>query len=89
MTKHPDYVIGFPGTLQELAQSIGRMTYNKCADALDEQAKDYRRQAEGDRKRGNTQLASTLEETAKHLDAARDAMLKAWKICEPRMETDE
>ena len=85
MGNHPKNVEGFEGSLEELAKSIGNMTYDETSLFLLKFADDIRRQADKDRERGRTKLASKLYETANQLYKAREEMNEAWKICEPYM----
>ena len=83
--KHPDYVLGFEGTIEELAKNIGNTRYDILEDFLTALADDISRQADGDKARGREKLAGELYETARRLYQARDAMQDAWNICEPYM----
>ena len=86
MTKHPRHVEGFKGSLDELAKSIGNMTYDQTASFIEKLADDIKRQADADLSRGRKKLASELYKTANKLYQAKDRMDLAWKICEPYMK---
>jgi len=86
MAKHPRYVEGFDGSLDELAESIGNMTYDQTSSFIEKLADDIKKQADADLKRGRKKLASELYSTANELYQARDKMDLAWKICEPYMK---
>jgi molybdenum-dependent DNA-binding transcriptional regulator ModE len=86
MSKHPRHVEGFEGSLDELAKSIGNMTYDQAALFIQKLADDIKRQADADLARGRKKLASELYATADELYQARDKMDLAWKICEPYMK---
>lgn len=86
MTKHPRYVENFDGSLDELAKSVGNMTYDQTALFIEKLADDMKRQADADLSRGRNKLASELYATADKLYQARDRMDLAWKICEPYMK---
>jgi len=86
MVKHPENVEGFSGTLDELARSVGNMTYNQTAHFIEKLADDLKRQADADFSKGRKQLASSLYSTANSLYEAKRGMDLAWKICEPYME---
>ncbi len=86
MAKHPRNVEGFEGSLDQLARSIGNMTYDQTASFLEELAEDIKRQGDADLERGRTKLASELYVAANELYQARDKMYLAWKICEPYMK---
>ena len=83
MTKHPRTVEGFEGSLDELARSIGNMTYDQTSSFIEKLADDIKRQADADSARGRKKLASELYATANELYQARDRMDLAWKICGP------
>ena len=85
MKKHPRTVKGFEGTLDQLAKSIGNMTYDQTTCFIEKLADDIKRQADADLGRGRNKLASELYNTANKLYEARDKMDLAWKICEPYM----
>jgi len=86
--KHPWSVEGFDGTLDELAEAVGNMRYDKARDFLEYLADDLKRQADEDKAKGRTDLADKLYKTAETLYAARDSMDAVWKICEPQMEEE-
>ena len=86
MAKHPRHVEGFEGSLDELAKSIGSMTYDQTSSFIEKLAEDIRGQADADLSRGRKKLASELYATANKLYSARDKMDLAWKICEPYMK---
>lgn len=86
MAKHPRNIEGFEGSLDQLAKSIGNMTYDQTASFIEKLSDDIRRQADADLARGRINLASELYATANELYRARDKMDLAWKICEPYMK---
>jgi len=86
MAKHPKNVVGFEGSLEQLAKSIGNMTYDQTALFIEKLADDIKRQADADLARGREKLATELYATANRLYKARDKMNLAWKICEPYMK---
>ena len=86
MTRHPRQVEGFEGSLEQLAGSIGNMTYDETASFIEKLADDIKRQADADFARGRTQLASKLYATAENLYTAKENMNLAWKICIPYMK---
>ena len=83
--KHPLDVEKYKGNLEELAKDIGKMRYDKARDLLGHLGDDIKRQADADAKKGRKKLAKELYKTADELYEARDAMGKAWKVCEPYM----
>lgn len=86
MAKHPRRVVGFEGSLDDLAKSVGNMTYDQTSSFIEKLADDIKRQADADLARGRKKLASELYATADELYQARDRMDVAWKICEPYMK---
>lgn len=86
MSNHPKHVEGFTGSLDELARSIGNMTYDQTASVIEKLADDIKRQADADFIRGRHKLARELYATANKLYEAKDKMSAAWKICEPYMK---
>ena len=86
MIKHPRTVEGFEGTLAELANSIGNMTYDQTASFIGELADDITRQADTDLARGRKKLSSELYATAEELYQAKNRMDEAWKICKPYID---
>lgn len=83
---HPKTVKDYNGTLEELAQAIGNMTYDQTAVFLEKLAADLKRQSDADAARGRPQLAAKLYGAAESLYAAREDMAAAWKICAPYMK---
>ena len=86
MAKHPRTVKGFEGSLDQLAKSIGNMTYDQTSSFIERLADDIKKQADADLARGRRKLASELYSTSNELYQARDRMDLAWKICEPYMK---
>jgi len=86
MSKHPNNIEGYEGTLEQLAAAVGNMTYNQTASFIEKLADDLKRQADADLARGRKKLASQLYATANELYAAKEKMDAAWKTCEPYMK---
>jgi len=84
--KHPTYIVGYTGSIDELAQAIGNTTYDISVAFLEKLADDYHRQAQADEARGRVRLATQLYATAEKLYEAKSAMQKAWTICKPYMQ---
>ena len=85
MTRHPRHVEGYEGSLKQLAEAVGNMTYDEVARFTGEYADDIMRQADGDMERGNFQLASKLYSMAESLYISEAKMWRAWRICIPHM----
>ncbi|MFA7707948.1 MAG: hypothetical protein WCX73_03290 [Candidatus Pacearchaeota archaeon] len=86
MSKHPKTVKGFTGSLEQLAKSIGNMSYDQTGIFIEKLADDIVKQADEDIKKGRKNLAIKLYATAEKLYRAKDKMDLAWKICEPYMK---
>jgi hypothetical protein len=86
MAKHPRNIEGFEGSLDELAKSIGNMTYDQTSSFIEKLADDIKKQADVDLARGRKKLAFELYATANELYQARNRMDLAWKICKPYMK---
>jgi hypothetical protein len=84
MANHPREIKGF--SLEELAKSIGNLSYDQTALFIEKLADDIKSQADADSARGRKKLATELYATANELYSARDRMNVAWKICKPYME---
>ncbi len=83
--KHPKRIERYSGNLAELAIDVGSMSYDSLAEFLGYLGDDLSRQAKADRGRGRPLLASELEASAVKTYEARQKIINAWKICEPRM----
>jgi hypothetical protein len=84
--KHPNNIDGFNGTLDELAQKIENMQYDKTAEFIDSLADYTKIRADADKTKRREKLSSNLYEAAEELYKVRDAFQRAWKICEPYMK---
>jgi hypothetical protein len=87
--KHPGIVVGFDGTMDDLVQRIGKMSYDQVAIFLKKMSLDLRDQAMGDSKRKRHLLSKKLSEAAIFLDQAEKKMEEAWNICKPFMENEK
>ena len=83
--KHPDKVVGYDGSLDQLAQAVGNMTYDQVALFFALLSQDISRQAEADLSRGRRKLSKALSDVAQNLDQSRKSMALVWKICQPHM----
>lgn len=88
MMKHPTAVEGYEGSLEELAEAVGRMRYDKIVEVLKYLADDMARQAKGDESAGHPKLAILLREHAAQLNIAKEQMKKIWKLCAPYMKDE-
>ena len=86
MAKHLRYIEGYSGTLEELAQAIGNMTYDETACFIEKFANDIKRQADKDLANKKPQLASQLYAAANNMYKAKKELDIAWNICKKYME---
>jgi hypothetical protein len=84
--KHPRNIDGFNGTLDELAQKIENMQYDRTSKFIGSLADYTKIRADADKTKGREKLSSNLYEAVEELYKARDAFQKAWKICKPYMK---
>ncbi len=88
MKKHPTTIEGFDGTIEALAQRVGRMRYDKVAEFLDYFGKELKRQANGDRQRGRVKLADILDEMTETVKGLRFKMERIFALCKPFMKDE-
>ena len=86
---HPQDVLKYAGTLQDLARDIANLRYDKIVEFLGYLATEINQQAVGDKEKGREQLASALEIAAKLLDKAAHKFEGIWRICEPYIKEKE
>ncbi len=92
-SKHPNHVVGWPGTLDELIQAIGNMSYDQVAVFTNKFAAEIKRQGEADALRPSIpdptkkreQLSRNLLAGANYLKKAEQKIGVAWKISKPFM----
>ena len=84
--KHGKNVVGFDGSMRELAKAVGRLRYDYLADFFGELGDDTMSQSEADSGRERPQLSGKMRRVAEHLYDAEEVAREAWKICEPRMK---
>ncbi len=87
MSKHPNYVVGYEGSLEDLARAVGNMTYDQTADFIEKLADDLKQQADSDYNRGRKKLAKSMYGAVEKLYSAKEDVDKAWDICESRTTT--
>lgn len=85
MSEHPDHVIGWNGTLDELVQAVGNMRYDTLGDFIHRLSVNLSDQAMADTDRGRPRLANELFLASRKLISADLYIMEAWKICEPYM----
>jgi len=92
-TKHPNFVVGWTGTLDELVKAIGNMSYDQVAIFTNKFATEIKRQGDADALRPSVVnptkkrelLARNLLVAAVYLNLAKQRLSNAWKISEPFM----
>jgi hypothetical protein len=75
---HPNLVLKYPGTTQELALEIARLRYDALAEFLNELSGRIASDAHSDMERGREKLAQELTQAA-------ICIRNAWTICKPFM----
>lgn len=83
---HKDQIDGYEGSSVELAEAIGDLKYDTLANFLTLLAAEIEKDGAKDRSRGRVQLAASLENCTLHLQKAKLAIDKAWKISAPYMK---
>ncbi len=68
--KHPSFVVGYGGSLVELANALGDMERHRVSLLIGYLAADFARQSASDSQGGRKKLASSLSEIAKCLQKA-------------------
>jgi len=88
MKRHPTSVEGYEGSLEELAQTVCRMRYDKVAEFFGYCAVELLRQANGDMRRGYKLLAIQLTAARGIAVALHRKMHSVFKLCEPHMQEE-
>lgn len=81
--KHPDHVVGWDGSIDDLAAAVGQMRYDHVAAFIGALADDLQRQGHHDHRAGRHLLAIRLAAAAGHLIAAERDVARAWNLSEP------
>jgi|GEM_PF-2388556 len=89
-SKHPDFVVGWNGTLEELVLAITNMSYDQVADFTNLFAAEIKKQGQADALRPSAtnpnkkreRLSRNLILTADYLKMAGRRLDVAWKISE-------
>jgi len=81
--KHSNYVKGYDGPHEQLAEEIGDLYYDSLADLLRLLADKINRDGNMDAARGRSKLAGALHDCSSHLQQAAEAVDLAWEICKP------
>jgi len=91
--KHPNFVVGWNGTLDKLVKAIGNMSYDQVAIFTNKFATEIQRQGDADAKRPSLtdptkkrkRLSKNLLEASEYLKLAKHKIDVAWKISKPFM----
>ncbi len=91
--KHPDRVVGWPGTLDELVDAIFAMDYVQLASFTAKLAKRAKKESLDDAQRDSltnpkekrVKLSAALLETSHCFRSAHDNLMTAIIICKPFM----
>lgn len=86
MEKHPKTIEGYVGSIEDLAKSVGNLSYDQTSLFIKKLAEDIVRQADADMKKNKTKHATELYLVADKLYDAKDKIDLAWKICKPYMK---
>ena len=94
-SKHPNFVVGWTGTLEELVLAIANMSYDQVAGFTNLFAAEIKRQGEADALRPSAvnpnkkrdRLSHNLIAGANYLKQAEKRFAAAWKISEPFTQT--
>jgi hypothetical protein len=86
MPQHPDHVIGWNGTMDELVQAVGNMRYDALGDFIYKLSQNIQEQSDADLKRGRPRLSKELYSASRKLIGADLYIGEAWEICKPYMK---
>jgi len=86
MSKHPDNIPGWGGSLEELAVAIENMRYDKTVELLSHLAESFRRRSVDDRRMGRIALSNALYNVYTRTKVVSGYVSDAWKVCQPYME---
>jgi hypothetical protein len=84
-SSHPVNILGWEGSLVDLAAAIENMRYDKVAELLGHLSKCFLDRSKRDRAAGKHQLANALYNCHTRSDVVRIYTEDAWDICEPHM----
>lgn len=84
--KHPKKIKGIDLTNEQLAKSLGDLSYDQLVDILDKLSTKLNEDGLKDYEGNRTKLASHLWESAKTIKQASVQLNKAWEICKPFMK---
>lgn len=79
----------YEGHLDELAQDIGRLTYDQLATFLGYLARELSDQSEADKGRGRPRLSREIGEASGFISMAIPHVDAAWQLSSPHMTAEE
>ena len=85
-TPHPRQVIGWNGSLEDLAAAIATMQYDRFSDFMGMLAKEISNQSDADWKKGRARLSARLRVVSHDINMVQHGLRAAWGICEPYMK---
>lgn len=87
--KHSLSVEKYSGSLEDLAEDVKNLRYDKVAEFLGYLAAQVKQEADKDLADGKTKLAAKLYLASNYLSRSQEELDSAWKICKPYMENKE
>ncbi|MGF1583599.1 MAG: hypothetical protein ACFCD0_30140 [Gemmataceae bacterium] len=85
MANHPETVLRYPGTLDELATDVGDLRYDALVVFLQSLAAKLASDAQADEGRGRKKLAKLLRLSSEKVSGTVAEIDRAWKISAPHM----
>ncbi len=82
---HPDHVIGWNGSLEELAVCVSNLRYDKLREFINLLSREVQTQAREDFKRQRFKLASKLRDLHFSLEKSSKIAKDLWDFCAPFM----
>lgn len=83
--KHPLEVEKYSGKLEDLADDVKNMRYDKVAEFLGYLAAQVKAEADKDSANNRSKLAARLYQASTYLSHSQEEIDYAWKICRPYM----
>ncbi|MGD1849090.1 MAG: hypothetical protein ACFCBU_00255 [Cyanophyceae cyanobacterium] len=84
--KHTKQVNDYPGSHEELAESLGDLYYDALAEFLRQLSNKMAKDGDADDRRERPRLAAELHSCSQHLREAAEHIDAAWEICKPYVE---
>jgi hypothetical protein len=83
---HPDKLVNYPGTIQQLASELSNLRYDVLVEFLQCLADEMYEQYVSDSKKGRKKLANSLLDCYSDLTHTAVDVKKAWEISKPFMK---